>query len=118
MRLMAKATITRGVIITAIMTMTTDGAALQRLLAWTSPGYPVGAYSYSHGLEQGVEDGSVRDAADLRAYVEASLERGCGWIDAVFFAHVWRAAEDLDEVDALCDQAAAWRASAELALES
>ncbi|MFO0188954.1 MAG: urease accessory protein UreF, partial [Alphaproteobacteria bacterium] len=33
--------------------------ALYRLLTWLSPAYPVGAYTYSHGLEAAVEAGSV-----------------------------------------------------------
>ena len=32
------------------------GEALYRLLAWMSPAYPVGAFSYSHGLETAVEE--------------------------------------------------------------
>ena len=40
-------------------------AALQRLLAWLSPAFPVGAYTYSHGLEWAIEDGTVVTAADL-----------------------------------------------------
>ncbi|MDB5317424.1 MAG: urease accessory protein UreF [Rhodospirillales bacterium] len=36
-----------------------------RLLTWTSPAYPAGAYTYSHGIEAAVEDGAVRDAASL-----------------------------------------------------
>ncbi|MFP6736057.1 MAG: urease accessory protein UreF, partial [Rhodospirillales bacterium] len=36
--------------------------ALYRLMAWLSPGFPVGAYAYSHGLEFSVEDGRVSDA--------------------------------------------------------
>jgi hypothetical protein len=34
----------------------TDGQ-LQRLLAWLSPAFPIGAYTYSHGLETAVEAG-------------------------------------------------------------
>jgi urease accessory protein len=95
-------------------------AALYRLLAWTSPGYPTGAFSYSHGLEWAVEAGSVRDLSGLVEYVDAVLSRGGGWVDAVLFAHTWRAAanaqpEVLDEVSEL---AAAFRGSAETALES
>ncbi len=98
-----------------------NDASLYRLLAWTSPGYPTGAFSYSHGLEWAVEAGSVARLGDLLAYIEATLSRGGGWIDAVLFAHVWRAAgitgsaEALDEVAEL---AAAFRGSAETALES
>ena len=32
---------------------------LLRLLAWLSPAFPTGAYAYSHGLEQAVEDGDI-----------------------------------------------------------
>src|SRR5689334_9525861 len=44
------------------------GEALSRLLAWTSPSYPTGAFSYSHGLEWAVEEGSVHDVATLVDY--------------------------------------------------
>ena len=30
-------------------------AALYRLLAWFSPMFPIGAFSYSHGLEAGAD---------------------------------------------------------------
>jgi urease accessory protein len=71
--------------------MTTDAAALYRLLAWTSPGYPTGAFSYSHGLEWAVETGAVTNLATLLDYVEAVLARGGGWVDPVLFVHAWRA---------------------------
>ena len=37
--------------------------SLQRLLAWLSPAFPVGGFSYSHGLEWAIEDGTVNDRA-------------------------------------------------------
>ena len=46
-------------------TTITDGAALYRLMAWLSPAYPVGAYTYSHGLETAVEDGAVREEREI-----------------------------------------------------
>ena len=52
---------------------TAEAAALYRLLAWLSPSYPVGAYSYSHGLEWTVEAGLVRDRAGLVAWLAAVL---------------------------------------------
>src|SRR5262249_49675409 len=52
------------------------------------------------------------------AYVEAALTRGCGWIDAVYFACAWRAAADPALLDEIADECAAFRASSELALES
>ncbi|ONG53526.1 urease accessory protein UreF [Pseudoroseomonas deserti] len=100
--------------------ITTTEADLQRLLTWLSPAYPVGAYTYSHGLEMAVEAGAVRNRADLRAYIETVLEAGAGRIDAALLASAFRAAlaDDgaaLDEVAAL---AAAWRGTAETALET
>lgn len=98
--------------------MITDALTLQRLLTWTSPGYPTGAFSYSHGLEQAVEDGSVRDRFSLVDFVAAVIERGGGWIDAVLYAHAWRCANDPTALCELADLAAAYRATAETALES
>ena len=69
-------------------------AALQRLLAWLSPSFPVGAYTYSHGLEWAIEDGTVANAADLSAWLEEVLVHGGGRNDAILFAHAWRAAAD------------------------
>ncbi len=52
--------------------MTADeGAALYRLMTWLSPAFPVGAFSYSSGIEWAVEAGDIADAATL-----ARLARG------------------------------------------
>ena len=101
-------------------TITIEPAALYRLLAWLSPAYPVGGFSYSHGLEAAVEAGSVRDRAGLVGYVAAVLRAGTGRVDGALLAAAWRAAQDgdgpaLDDAAAL---AAAWRGTAETALES
>ncbi|WP_239018983.1 urease accessory protein UreF [Sphingobium terrigena] len=100
-----------------ITTMLAD-AALHRLLAWTSPSYPVGSFTYSHGLETAVEDGRITTAGHVTAYIEAVLARGGGWIDAVLFVHAHRAAHDESMFDALSELAAAFRGSSETALES
>lgn len=92
--------------------------ALYRLLAWSSPGYPTGAFSYSHGLEWAVETGSVSDLQGLMDYVTAVLSRGGGWVDAVLFTHAWRLASEPAELDELAQLANAFRGSAETALES
>ena len=95
-----------------------DEADLYRLLVWTSPSYPIGAFSYSHGLEWAVEEGSVRDLATLVDYIAAVLERGGGWVDAVLFAQAHRNAHDHDKLDEISELASAFRASAETALEA
>lgn len=88
------------------------------LLAWTSPSCPIGAFSYSHGLEAAVEEGQVREVAALIDYVAAVVTRGGGWVDAVLFVHGWRAAHDEATFDEVADLAAAFRGSSETALES
>lgn len=100
-------------------TITTE-ASLQRLLTWLSPAYPVGAYTYSHGLEMAVEDGAVRDRMTLAAYVGKVLEGGAGRVDGALLATAFRAAEARGEaaLDDIADLAAAWRGTAETALET
>jgi urease accessory protein len=92
----------------------TESAALYRLLTWLSPSYPVGAYSYSHGVEYAVEAGLVRDRQTLVDWIAQAVTHGAGLTDAALLAAAWRG-EDLDEVCALAN---AWRGSAEIALES
>ena len=64
-----------------------DPAGLYRLMAWLSPAYPVGAFSYSSGLEWAVEAGDVTDAGSLRDWLAAILSMGGPWSDAVLFVH-------------------------------
>jgi urease accessory protein len=98
----------------------TDPAAWSRLLAWMSPSFPTGAFSYSHGLETAVEDGAVHDAATLCAYVGTVLAHGAGRADAALLALAWRAQarDDNEGLAEIAELAAAMRGSAELALES
>jgi urease accessory protein len=90
------------------------------LLTWMSPAYPVGGFAFSHGLEWSVETADVCDRGGLEAYVRAALETGGGWCDLVFLAAAWRAARagDAKALDEIADLAAAWRGSAEMALEA
>ncbi|WP_296337971.1 urease accessory protein UreF [Reyranella sp.] len=93
---------------------------LYRLLAWLSPAYPVGAFSYSHGVETAVEEGFIKDRATLVAWLESVLERGTGLVDGALFAAAWRVVEGADwaAFDAIAERAAAWRGTSEMALES
>jgi urease accessory protein len=93
---------------------------LYRLLAWSSPSYPIGAYSYSHGLEWAVESGLLRDRAAVVTWIAGVLADGAGKVDGAFFAAAWRAASEGDEdgLDEVAALALAWRGTAELALEA
>lgn len=98
-----------------------------QLLAWCSPAYPTGAFSYSHGMEWAVERGTVTTLEGLLDFIGAVLARGGGWVDAVLFAHAWRAAQEPEPVwdrsaraqlRSVAELAGAMRATAETALES
>ena len=93
---------------------------LFRLLTWASPSFPTGAFSYSHGLEFAVEEGIVKNAADLQRWVGWIVRHGALHADAVLLAHALRAAEDGDNaaLDEVAELALALRGTAETALES
>src|SRR6516225_6484983 len=57
-------------------------AALYKMLAWLSPGFPIGSFSFSHGLEAAAENGAVRDRETLQDWIGAILRWGDGRIDA------------------------------------
>src|ERR1700683_103635 len=97
-----------------------DTAALYRLMAWLSPAYPVGAFSYSGGIEWAVEAGDIEDAETLRAWLAVMLGEGGGFCDAVFFAHAHRAtaAQDDTALRAVAELAAAFVPSKERFLET
>src|SRR5215471_7195191 len=96
-----------------------EAAALYRLLAWLSPSFPVGAFSYSSGIEWAVESGDVNDAESLRGWIATIIGGGGGFCDAVFFVHAHRAALDgNDRLQEICELAAAFSPSKERHLES
>jgi urease accessory protein len=70
--------------------------ALIRLLHLASPALPVGAYTYSQGLEWAVECGTVRDEAGAARWIGDCLEHGVAACEAVYLAHMltaWRAGD-------------------------
>ncbi|GJE60493.1 Urease accessory protein UreF [Methylobacterium trifolii] len=91
-----------------------------RLMAWLSPGYPVGAYAYSHGLEWAVEAGQVRDEAGFSDWLADVAERGSLRNDMILAAHAHRAAVagDGPGLAAVNDLALALAPSRELHLET
>jgi urease accessory protein len=74
-----------------------EAAALYRLMTWLSPAFPVGAFSYSSGIEWAVEAGDIGNAASLRDWLASMLADGSGFCDGVFLAHAHRAASSRDE---------------------
>jgi urease accessory protein len=127
--------------------MSEGEGGLYRVLAWLSPGFPVGAYSYSHGIEAAVEAGKITDRATLTQWIAAILRHGAGRLDADLFRDAWQAtsaltpplsrnageggtrrdsdgrvralvADDLGPLLAIATRADACRGAAETALES
>ncbi len=97
-----------------------DAAALYRLMTWLSPAFPVGAFSYSSGIEWAVEAGDISDAASLRDWLAAMLTDGPGFCDAVFLVHAYRAAaaDDASALRMIAELAAAFAPSRERHLET
>jgi urease accessory protein len=97
-----------------------EAPALYKLLAWLSPAYPVGAFSYSSGIEWAVEAGDVGDAASLQDWIDLVLREGSGFCDAGLFAHGWRAVTDEDDrrLADVAELAAAFASSRERHLET
>lgn len=105
------------------MTTSTENGgsgALYRLLAWLSPSFPTGAFSYSHGLEAAAAAGTVQNRMTLQSWIAAIVARGSGRIDADILRDAYRAAEarDLAALNGANRRGLAFRATAELALES
>jgi urease accessory protein len=102
------------------MTDARGTSAVYRLAVWLSPSFPVGAYTYSSGLEHAVEAGFVTNAESLYDWVATMLRAGQGRVDADFFRDAYRSVADGDDEDlaAVIEMADAMRGTSELALES
>lgn len=95
------------------MSVSRNVAALLKLLAWMSPAFPVGAFSYSGGLESAVNDRRLSSANDLRNWILLLLRRGTLWNDAVLLAQAWRCHAEPGELAELCELGRALAGSAE-----
>lgn len=104
-----------------VITTMADALATQsliRLITWMSPAFPVGAFSYSGGLEQAVADGLVVDADGLRQWLMSWAEYGSGWNDAVLLAEAYRAFDDTQRLAEVRDLAEALAGSQERHMET
>lgn len=109
-----------GVITGIIMADDLQPAALYRLMAWLSPSFPVGAFSYSSGIEWAVEANDVKDAGTLKSWLGVMLAKGGGFCDAVLFVHAHRAIAESDDnaLREVAELAAAFAPSKERHLET
>ena len=76
----------------------TDQTPLLILHNWYSPAFPIGAFSYSSGLETAIPRGDVDGRASLARWLTISMLHGTAFTDAVFL----RAAMADEDVNDLC----------------
>lgn len=70
------------------------------LLQLASPTLPVGAYSYSEGLETLVENGTIQDRATLQHWLESELRYGAIRLEGAVMVRAYRSVKtgDLKEL--------------------
>ncbi len=71
--------------------MTTD--AILTLTQWMSPGFPVGAFAYSHGLETAIAHGEIKDISSLEDWLRDLIACGSGQADVVILSAAYHATE-------------------------
>lgn len=100
--------------------MKRDADALVRLLQLASPALPVGAYSYSQGLEAAVEAGIVRDAASAQSWIGDVMALSLATMEGPLLVRLMAASSsgDLQAMGRWNDEMLASRESAELRAET
>jgi urease accessory protein len=100
--------------------MRIDSGAMLRLMTWLSPAFPVGAFSYSHGLEQAVHDRTVASRQDLAEWIADLIAAGSLWNDVVLLVEAWHAvaAADLPRLRQAAEWGEAMAMSTERQLET
>ena len=76
-------------------------ADLLKLIAWTSPAFPVGGFAWSSGLEAASRMAVVSDAEELLGWCRAALSEGWMHVDAALLAHVMATGDPYDEANEL-----------------
>lgn len=76
---------------------TTETLSRLRLMQLISPSLPVGAFTYSQGLEWSVECGWVEDEVALSRWVEGILQAGMTYVEIPLLARLFRACTEEDE---------------------
>lgn len=90
---------------------------------WFSPGFPVGGYAYSHGIEAAVAAGDIADAETLASWIGDLLRVGSGRNEAILIGECFRRMRLPDDargaaLAGLAELAIASSAAAERRLES
>jgi len=86
--------------------MQNQSESIMILQAWFSPSFPVGAFSYSHGLETAINSGFIKSSNDLVGWINHLLKEGSGWNDGVFLSAAYN---NVSDANGLCLSLAASR---------
>jgi urease accessory protein len=92
--------------------------ALQRLLVWLSPAFPVGSFAWSQGLETAITGGAVNDTAALMDWIGGQVAHGSLRTDAILLAEAYRGHADGAVLSGIADLALALTPSSERHLET
>ncbi len=92
--------------------------ALQRLLTFLSPAFPVGGFAWSQGLETAIADGRIATASDMAGWLRGLLAHGGMRTDAILLAHAYRGANDVTVLQEIADLGLALTAASERHLET
>ena len=71
--------------------------SLQILQTWFSPSFPIGSFSYSHGLEAMINDDLIKSKEDILDYLKSVLKHGTGKNDIILIKHSYQG-EELNEL--------------------
>ena len=71
--------------------------SLQILQTWFSPSFPVGSFSYSHGLEAMINDNLIKLKEDILNYLKCILKLGTGKNDIILMKYAYQG-EELNEL--------------------
>ena len=76
--------------------------SLQILQTWFSPLFPVGSFSYSHGLEAMINDNLSKSKEDILEYLKCILKYGSGKNDIILIKYAYQGEEINDLALSLC----------------
>jgi urease accessory protein len=95
-----------------------NGAGALGLVWWLSPGFPVGAYAYSHALEWAAEAGDLASEAACAGWIGSVMLEGAGRNDAILLRAAHAAPDDPAALASVNELALALAPSGELRLET
>lgn len=87
-------------------------------MTWLSPGFPTGAFAYSHGLEWAVESNDITNEITLQTWLAEIITHGTGRADTILLRHAHRATGDLAALTEIADLARATASCRERQSES